>query len=702
MTRPSPPDADRRTRHALVRRRADDEAEAALVATRPAARPLPCRGPRRRGAESRGPSHGSPEVAGRASSDLLERAEAWVAEDPDPETRAELERCWRAESGDARPWPTSRTGSRARLEFGTAGLRGALGAGPNRMNRVGRDPRRRRARGVPARRTARPTATVVIGYDARHKSDVFAARHRRGDGRGRAARARAARARCRRRVLAFAIRHLGCRRRRDGDRAATTRRRTTATRSTSATAARSCRRPTPRSRAQIDGGRPAAPTSRAPTAGEVLGDDVLDALPRRGRRPGRRRIAARPDASSTRRCTASAATTVATALRAGRLRGAASWCRSRPSPTRTSRPSRFPNPEEPGAMDLALALAAEVGADLVVANDPDADRCAVAVPGPRRLADAARRRGRRAARRPPAAARTRAASFATSIVSSSLLGKMAEAARACAYAETLTGFKWIGRVAGPRVRLRGGARLLRRPGPRARQGRRSRRCCWSPSSPRALKARGPHAARPARRHRARARRCTPPTSSRCGSSDLVADRRRRWSGCATTPPHALGGLAVEQDRRPVAGRRRTCRPTDGLRYRLAERRPGGRAAVGHRAEAQVLPRGRRPGRGRRRRRASTRPASSAVGRLDAIRADLQAAAGLWSPSRRTTRPAARPRAPRPARSATTPSRGVPASAGSRRLAAASLAQGADVLLEHVAARARSSKGCSVRAARDRG
>jgi phosphomannomutase len=106
----------------------------------------------------------------------------------------------------------------------------------------------------------------------------------------------------------------------------------------------------------------------------------------------------------------------------------------------------FPNPEEPGALDLALALAHRVQADLVVANDPDADRCAVAVPeaeGWRALSgdelgvllgDAALRSGVRG-------------TFATTIVSSSLLGRLCAIAGA-PYVETLTGFKWLGRVPG--------------------------------------------------------------------------------------------------------------------------------------------------------------------------------------------------------------------------------------------------------------
>jgi phosphomannomutase len=106
----------------------------------------------------------------------------------------------------------------------------------------------------------------------------------------------------------------------------------------------------------------------------------------------------------------------------------------------------FPNPEEAGTMDLALELGARVGADIVLANDPDADRCAVAVPtgdGFRRLsgdevgalfAVHLLRSGIRG-------------TLATTIVSSSLLAAIA-ARHAVPYVETLTGFKWLGRVPG--------------------------------------------------------------------------------------------------------------------------------------------------------------------------------------------------------------------------------------------------------------
>lgn len=104
----------------------------------------------------------------------------------------------------------------------------------------------------------------------------------------------------------------------------------------------------------------------------------------------------------------------------------------------------FPNPEEPGAIDLALSLAKHEEADVVIANDPDADRCAVAakVDGEWRmltgdelgglLGDDAIRRGV-------------PGTFANSVVSSTLLGTMARAAGRD-HRTTLTGFKWIGRV----------------------------------------------------------------------------------------------------------------------------------------------------------------------------------------------------------------------------------------------------------------
>jgi len=110
----------------------------------------------------------------------------------------------------------------------------------------------------------------------------------------------------------------------------------------------------------------------------------------------------------------------------------------------------FPNPEEPGAIDLALERAKVADADLVIANDPDADRCAVAVPTPtgwRMLSgdEVGALLADHLVRREPGISGT----FACSIVSSSLLGKIA-ARHGLDYAETLTGFKWIGRVEGLR------------------------------------------------------------------------------------------------------------------------------------------------------------------------------------------------------------------------------------------------------------
>lgn len=110
----------------------------------------------------------------------------------------------------------------------------------------------------------------------------------------------------------------------------------------------------------------------------------------------------------------------------------------------------FPNPEEPGATDLLLELAASVEADLAIAFDPDADRCALGV----RDRDGRWRmlRGDETGAllgEHVLAALDRAAHpdplVATTIVSSSLLGSIA-AAHGARYDETLTGFKWIVRA----------------------------------------------------------------------------------------------------------------------------------------------------------------------------------------------------------------------------------------------------------------
>jgi len=110
---------------------------------------------------------------------------------------------------------------------------------------------------------------------------------------------------------------------------------------------------------------------------------------------------------------------------------------------------KFPNPEEPGAIDLSLESARAHGADIVIANDPDADRCAVATLDPQlgwrmlRGDEVGAILGYYIATRLPD--RVIGKSFVNSIVSSSLLSKISKA-HGIEFHEVLTGFKWLAKI----------------------------------------------------------------------------------------------------------------------------------------------------------------------------------------------------------------------------------------------------------------
>ncbi|WP_405543701.1 phospho-sugar mutase [Streptomyces phaeochromogenes] len=369
---------------------------------------------------------------------LTARAKAWLAEDPDAETREELAKLIDAE--DTAELTARFSGT---LQFGTAGLRGELGAGPMRMNR---SVVIRAAAGLAAylKAKGRTDGLVVVGYDARHKSADFA-RDTAAVMTGAGLRAAVLPRPLPTPVLAYAIRHLG------------------AVAGVEVTASHNPPRDNgykvylgdgsqivPPADAEI-AAEIAAITSLAdvprPDSGwEILDDGVLDAYLERTDEV----LAAGSPRT---------ARTVYTAMHGvGKETLLAAFARAGfPEPVLVAEQAEpdpdfptvaFPNPEEPGAMDLAFAKAHETDPDLIIANDPDADRCAAAVKegGAWRmlrgdevgalLAEHLVRRGARG-------------TFAESIVSSSLLGRIAEKA-GLPYEETLTGFKWIARVEGLR------------------------------------------------------------------------------------------------------------------------------------------------------------------------------------------------------------------------------------------------------------
>jgi phosphomannomutase len=359
---------------------------------------------------------------------------AWIDDEVDDAAAAELrgllDRGQSAELADR---------FRAPLTFGTAGLRGPLRAGPNGMNRT---VVRRAAAGVAAwlENVGRRGGTVVVGYDARHGSAEFA----RDSARVFAAagyRACLLPRTLPTPVLAFAVQHVQ------------------AAAGVMVTASHNPPQDNGYKVYDSDGGQIAPPTDRLiedairavgstravarSDAIEVLDEQIVDAYV-----SGLASLVTSRPAVSLRIVHTALHGVGGEVLRrvfaaAGFQPPIAVASQDDPNPDFPTVP--FPNPEEVGALDAAMATASDQGADLILASDPDADRCAVAVPadgGWRMLrgdevgvllGDAYLRRGVQG-------------TYATTIVSSSLLGAMARR-HGAAYAETLTGFKWIVRAA---------------------------------------------------------------------------------------------------------------------------------------------------------------------------------------------------------------------------------------------------------------
>ena len=409
---------------------------------------------------------------------LLSHAREWAAKDPDAATAAALtELLQLAEDGSPAALQELADSFSGTLQFGTAGLRAALGPGPNRMNRV---VVRRAAAGFAAFLAGavgeaapgtRPRA--VVGYDARHNSDIFAQET--------AAIFTAAGidtflmpAALPTPLLAFAVRALDC----DGGVMVTASHNPPQDNGYKVYLGRHAVEESGRG-AQIVAPYDARIAARIEAVGAlesiVLAADGWTVLSPSVAADYQRATAALADSAHfpsrnlrivlTPMHGVGGETAVAVLNAAGFADVTLVAEQAEPDPDFPT--VSFPNPEEPGALDLALDTAARLDADIVLANDPDADRAAVAAKDPdtgvwRMLrgdevgallgAHVVARLAARNAETPhggdgAAGDREPAGVFANSIVSSRLLSRIAAAA-GYAHEETLTGFKWISRVPG--------------------------------------------------------------------------------------------------------------------------------------------------------------------------------------------------------------------------------------------------------------
>jgi phosphomannomutase len=367
-------------------------------------------------------------------------ATRWLEAEPDDDIRQEL-------SGLI-AGPTDELTARfdGRLQFGTAGLRAAVGAGPLRMNRlVVQQAAAGLARYLLDTDPAAAERGVAIGYDARRKSDVFAsdtARVLAANG----IKAMLFDQMVPTPVLAWSITRLDA----AGGVVVTASHNPPADNGYKVYLGDGAQIVPPHD-AEISariGAIDPTTVEMAPADHELIesiGSELIDAyvadIPKVRRRPD---VAGVPVAY-----TALHGVGGAVVLRAFEAAGlpAPHVVDEQFQPDGSFPTVAFPNPEEPGAMDLLLDLARSVGAHVAIANDPDADRLGAAIP----LSDGSWRRlggdeiGWLMADHLLGATTGDHRLVVTTLVSSALLAKMA-AAHGVRSAETFTGFKWIART----------------------------------------------------------------------------------------------------------------------------------------------------------------------------------------------------------------------------------------------------------------